>query len=84
MKQRAPVRGHLRNRRGATLVLVAMLGVVLFMFVGIAIDFGRMYAFKSQLQTRADAAAMAGIVDVQNGITVGSCVFGDFVPYTKR
>lgn len=67
MKQRAPVRGHLRNRRGATLVLVAMLGVVLFMFVGIAIDFGRMYAFKSQLQTRADAAAMAGIVDVQNG-----------------
>jgi hypothetical protein len=44
-----------------------MLGVVLFMFVGIAIDFGRMYAFKSQLQTRADAAAMAGIVDVQNG-----------------
>ena len=24
---------------------------------------------------------IANVVDVQNGITVGSCVFGDFVPY---
>ena len=27
---------------------------------------------------------IAQVVDVQNGVTVGSCVFGDFVPYTRR
>jgi hypothetical protein len=26
---------------------------------------------------------IAQVVDLQNHFTVGSCVFGDFVPYTK-
>ena len=26
---------------------------------------------------------IAQVVDVQNGITVGSCVFGDFTPYVR-
>lgn len=52
---------RLKNRRGATMILfvVALLG-----FLGImayAIDFGRMYLFRTQVHTRADAAALAGV-----------------------
>jgi hypothetical protein len=41
------------------------------------------------LVTRTSATGLcrgdiARVVDVHNGFTVGSCVFGDFVPYTKR
>ena len=58
--------GELRNRRGATLVLVAILMTVLIGFSGIAIDASRLYVMRAQLQTTADAAAIAGIVEVNN------------------
>jgi Flp pilus assembly protein TadG len=56
--------GRLRNRAGATLVVVAILLMVLVGVAGMAIDFARMYAFRAQLQTTADASAQAGAVDL--------------------
>ena len=58
-----------RARRGATLVLVAILGTVLVGFAGIAIDFSRMYAFKAQLKTLTDAAALSAGTDLKRGAT---------------
>jgi hypothetical protein len=47
------------NRRGNTLVLCAILMVVLFGLVAFAVDIGYVLTARSQLQTSADAAAMA-------------------------
>lgn len=54
----------LRNRRGATIVLVGILMFSLVGFGAFAIDFGRLYLFRAQLQTTADAAAMAGAIEL--------------------
>lgn len=54
------------SRRGATLVLVAILMTVIIGFAGIAIDASRLYVMRAQLQTTADAAAVAGIVEVKD------------------
>ena len=48
------------NKRGIALVFVVLLLVVLFAFVGLAIDIGYMYVAKTQLQNAADAGALAG------------------------
>ena len=55
-----------RNRSGATLVLVAILMTVIIGFAGIAIDASRLYVMRAQLQTAADASAIAGIVEVKD------------------
>lgn len=57
---------QLRVRRGATLVLVAALLVVIFGMAGVAIDMSRLYVIRAQLQTTADASAVAGIVEVKD------------------
>lgn len=54
------------SRRGATIVLVAILMTVLIGFAGIAIDMSRLYVMRAQLQTTADATAIAGIVEVND------------------
>src|SRR6185437_11257051 len=54
------------RRRGATLVLVAILMTVIIGFAGIAIDASRLYVMRAQLQTTADASAIAGIVEVKD------------------
>jgi Flp pilus assembly protein TadG len=56
----------LRSRKGATLVLVAILLTVLIGFTGIAIDASRLYLMRVQLQTTADASAIAAIVEVKD------------------
>ena len=58
------------DRRGATLVLVAIMMVMLVGIGGIAIDYSRMYVYQSQLQNAADAGAHSGAVDVMNGNTL--------------
>ncbi|HEX5437010.1 MAG TPA: pilus assembly protein TadG-related protein [Gemmatimonadaceae bacterium] len=70
-----------RGRRGATLVLVCILITVLLGFTGVAFDFGRMYLFKAQLQTTADAAALAGVIDlVNNSPTTAQATALSYVP----
>ena len=43
---------------------MVLLLTVLMGFTAFAVDFGRAYAFKAQLQTVADASAMAGAVEI--------------------
>jgi hypothetical protein len=56
--------GTSRERRGATLVLVAVMMVVIMGFAAFAIDLGQLYAYQSELQRSADAAALAGAVEL--------------------
>jgi len=53
------------ERRGATLIIIALLIVVLVGMVGVALDFSRFYLYRVQLQTTADAAALAGAMEVE-------------------
>lgn len=49
---------------GQALVVVALMLPVLLGFVGLAVDYGRMAAARRQLQSDADAAALAGAQDL--------------------
>lgn len=57
---------QMRVRRGATLVLVAVLLTAIVGMAGVAIDMSRLYVMRAQLQTTADASAVAGIVEVKD------------------
>jgi hypothetical protein len=64
--------GHRRReRRGATILLVALTLTVLLAMAGLAVDFARMYVFKAQLKTLADAAALSAVTDLKNGAAEG-------------
>jgi len=60
---------RLREERGAIGVVVALLMVVVLGFAAIAIDVSAMYAQRQQLQTGADAGALA----IAQACTAGSC-----------
>ena len=49
-----------REKKGQALVLVALVLVALIALVGLAVDGGRLYALRRQVQNAADAAALAG------------------------
>lgn len=55
---------RLRNRKGAIAILMALMFVVLIAATGAAVDMSRMFMMKNQLQTAADAAAMAGAIEL--------------------
>jgi hypothetical protein len=52
--------------------MVSLLLVILVGVTAIAIDFGRMYLFRTQLHTSSDAAAMAGALRVLAGDATGA------------
>ena len=54
------VRRIVRRRRGLSVVLIGVAIVALIGFVSLAVDIGRVKLAKAQLQTAADAAALAG------------------------
>ncbi|MES2523757.1 MAG: Tad domain-containing protein [Gemmatimonadota bacterium] len=54
-----------RERRGATLVFVALLTIVLVGMTAFAVDISRMYVGTNELQTGADAAALRGALRLQ-------------------
>lgn len=59
--------GHSRDReRGAVLIIVAVLLVVLIGFLGLVIDTGKMYRVRGELQNASDSAAHAGAVSLDN------------------
>lgn len=58
-----------RSRRGGTLVVVAIMFTVLMGISAMALDFSRMYEFRAQIKTLADAAAMSAILDRKGGLT---------------
>lgn len=49
-----------RDRRGATLPMMAMALLPIVAAIGGGVDYGRIYLVKTQLQTAVDAAALAG------------------------
>ena len=51
---------NLKDESGATVVIVALFMVVLLGFAALAIDGGRLYLEKSELQKALDAAVLAG------------------------
>ncbi|MCM3765803.1 pilus assembly protein TadG-related protein [Neobacillus niacini] len=59
----------LYEEKGQSLVLIAVMLAVLIGFAGVAIDGGRLYATKSDLQKAADAAALAGAQELPNAST---------------
>jgi len=56
----------LGNRRGVTLVLVALTIVAMLAFLGLALDMGYMYVATGQLQNAADSSALAGAAQLPN------------------
>lgn len=50
----------LQKQKGAVAIIVALCSIVLFAFMGIALDLARTYNAKAELQNAADAAALAG------------------------
>ena len=63
----------LRAQRGAIAVIVALSAVALLGFAGIVIDVGRLYVNKSELQTAADACALAASSELTCDPTGGTC-----------
>ncbi len=63
----APGRGRLRNRRGAIVVMTGIFIVALMMIAAISVDASRIFAAKNELQTAADAAALAGALQLLEG-----------------
>ena len=55
-----------RARRGAMIPLVGVLLVAMVGMLALAVDFGRLENLKADLQTTADAAALAGAVEIVN------------------
>ncbi len=58
--------GWKQKQRGQAIVLVALMILVLFGFVGLAIDSGRAYLDRRHLQAAADAAALAAAYNYMN------------------
>ena len=56
-----------RDERGQTIILVALSLPLLLGFVGIATDVGALFKDKRTMQTAADAAAIAGALNLSNG-----------------
>ena len=50
-----------RKQRGFSLLVIAMSAAVMFGMVGLAFDLGLMFIIKNELQTFADASAMAAV-----------------------
>jgi Flp pilus assembly protein TadG len=59
---------YYKEKKGISLVLIALLLAVLFMLAGMAIDISYMYYVKNQLQVAADAATLAGAANLAGGI----------------
>lgn len=53
-----------KRSRGGVLVTTALAFLVLLLFAGMALDFGRAHLLKAQLQTAVDSSALAGALQV--------------------
>ncbi|MBU5636427.1 hypothetical protein KOM00_06730 [Geomonas sp. Red69] len=70
------------DQKGFALVYIALMVVVLFAFVGLAVDMGHMYLTKGQLQNAADAGALAGVSQLPN-VTVARQTAKQFTETNK-
>ncbi|NDI36374.1 pilus assembly protein TadG-related protein [Chengkuizengella sediminis] len=56
----------IHEEKGSSLVLVSISLVVLLAFVGLVVDFGKVYVIKTDLQKVANAAALSGAQELTN------------------
>jgi hypothetical protein len=63
---------QLRDQRGVTIILIALLMVSFIGVAAFAIDFGHLYVVRNELQNAADAGALAGAryLYINNGTTI--------------
>lgn len=59
----------LKKEKGVIIVMFLLFLPFMLAFVGLAIDFGYIYATKTKMQNMADAAALAGVPNLQNTTT---------------
>lgn len=71
----------LRRQRGAFLITFALFMLFLLGFMGIALDFGRLFVVKTELQTAADSCALAAAreLDLQPGAVARATSAGSAV-----
>ncbi|KVD80642.1 pilus assembly protein TadG [Burkholderia sp. ABCPW 14] len=69
----AALHGGRRRQRGVVSILVALMLAVLIGFVGLALDLGKLYVTRSELQNSADACALAAARDL-TGATINLSV----------
>lgn len=61
------------RQRGSIAVIVALSAVALFGYAGIVIDVGRLYINRTELQTAADACALAASAELSCDPAAGAC-----------
>jgi len=71
--------GRLKDRRGSTTIVVALLLLVLFGFAALAIDVGYMMVRRNELQNIADTAALAAAGEL--GATYATMSYPDALAY---
>lgn len=64
MLRRTALSSHRARQRGAVAIIVAIALVMLVGFLGLALDLGKLYVAKSELQNGADACALAAARDL--------------------
>lgn len=64
-----------RSQRGAIAIIVGLTMVVMVGFVGLAIDGGRLYLTKTELQNAADACALAASYELTGAPTIAADAF---------
>lgn len=60
-------RSEARGEEGSMIIMVALTLTIIIGMVGLAMDAGQMYVTKQKAQAAADAAALAGAMDMYNG-----------------
>src|SRR5215213_7665378 len=74
------------NRRGATLVIFGLLLLPFLVLTSLYLDLGRVYAFRSEVQVAADAAALAGgsgLIDGDEGGGIATARVHQYVNQNK-
>lgn len=70
---------HPEKERGQSLVLIALSMIGVLAFVGLAVDVGLVFARSTQLQAAVDAAALAGVTELTDGISAANTKAGQFL-----
>lgn len=72
MTRRVPPLPRRRRQRGGVALIFALFLVPLMAFMGLAVDFGRIYIVKSELQGAADACALAAALHLSGAPVTGA------------
>ena len=67
--QRRFLRNFAKDESGGVLIYTALSSAVMLGFVGLAVDVASWYSAKRDMQSAADAAAMAGVLELARGAT---------------